>query len=63
MYENGKNILIANTAEEFAEAIKYCVENPDKCKEIGQEAYKLIAEKYSNDEVVRQLLALYQQIL
>ena len=63
MYENGKNILIANTAEEFAEAIKYCVENPDKCKEIGQEAYKLIAERYSNDEVVRQLLALYQQIL
>lgn len=63
MYENGKNIIIANTPEEFAEAIKYCVENPDKCKEIGQEAYKLIAEKYSNDEVVRQLLALYQQIL
>jgi glycosyltransferase involved in cell wall biosynthesis len=63
MYENGKNIIIANTAEEFAEAIKYCVENPDKCKEIGNEAYKLIAEKYSNDEVVNQLLDLYRQIL
>lgn len=63
MYENGKNIIIANTPEEFAEAIKYCVENPDKCKEIGNEAYKLIAEKYSNDEVVNQLLDLYRQIL
>jgi hypothetical protein len=39
------------------------VENPLESKRIGEEAYKLIAEKYSNDQVVNQLLALYQQIL
>ncbi len=62
MYENKKNILIANTPQEFADAIKYCVENPTECKKIGEEAYKLISEKYSNDEVVNQLLSLYEQI-
>jgi glycosyltransferase involved in cell wall biosynthesis len=63
MYENGKNIIIANTAEEFASAVKYCVENPDKCKSIGDEAYKLIAERYSNDQVVNQLVTLYKEII
>ena len=63
MYEDKKNILIANTPQEFADAIKFCIENPLECKRIGEEAYKLIAEKYSNDQVVNQLLALYQQIL
>lgn len=63
MYENGKNIIIANTAEEFASAVKYCVENPDKCKSIGEEAYKLIAERYSNDQVVNQLVTLYKEII
>ena len=63
MYEDKKNILIANTPQEFADAIKFCIENPLECKKIGEEAYKLIAEKYSNDQVVNQLLALYQQIL
>jgi glycosyltransferase involved in cell wall biosynthesis len=62
MYEDKKNILIANTPQEFADAIKYCVENPAECKQIGEEAYKLISEKYSNDEVVNQLLSLYEQI-
>lgn len=63
MYEDGKNIIIANSAEEFASAVKYCVENPDKCKSIGDEAYKLIAERYSNDQVVNQLVTLYKEII
>ncbi len=63
MYEDGKNIIIANSAEEFASAVKYCVENPDKCKSIGEEAYKLIAERYSNDQVVNQLVTLYKEII
>ncbi len=63
MYEDGKNIIIANSAEELASAVKYCVENPDKCKSIGEEAYKLIAERYSNDQVVNQLVTLYKEII
>ncbi len=63
MYEDGENIIIANSAEEFASAVKYCVENPDKCKSIGEEAYKLIAERYSNDQVVNQLVTLYKEII
>lgn len=63
MYEDKKNILIANTAEEFAQAIKFCMDNPMQCKSIGEEASKLIAEKYSNDNIVKQLVNLYQQIL
>ena len=47
----------------FHDAVKYCVENPDKCKSIGDEAYKLIAERYSNDQVVNQLVTLYKEII
>ncbi len=63
MYEDKKNIIIANTPEEFAAAVKFCLDNPEECKAIGNEAYKLIAEQYNNDNIVKQLVSLYEQVL
>lgn len=63
MYENGKNILIANTPEEFVEAIKLLDENPDYCKQLGENAFKLIREKYDTNYIGKKLLDYYNQIL
>jgi glycosyltransferase involved in cell wall biosynthesis len=40
-YENGKNILIADTPSDFAKQIIRCVSSPGLCKEIGQSAREL----------------------
>ncbi len=63
MYENGKNILIADTPEEFVKAIKLLDENAEYCKKVGENAYNLIREKYNTDYIGKELLKYYNQIL
>ena len=51
-YTNGKNILIADTPEEFIAAIEKCVKDKSFCKSLGdREAIKLAEEKYSNESI------------
>ena len=63
MYENGKNIIIADSPEEFARAIKRCFDDQEYCRFIGKEAAKLIAEKYNTNKIARQLLDMYEQMI
>ncbi len=62
-YTDGKNILIANTAEEFSKAATFLYENPEKSKEIGENARKLILEKHNNEKIIQNLISFYQEIL
>ena len=62
-YTDGQNILIANTAEEFAKAATYLYENPAKSKEIGENARKLILEKHNSEKIIQTLISFYQEIL
>lgn len=55
--ENGKDVLIADTPEEFMEAVDFCVGNPEGVKEIGNNARKTAFEKYDNLMLVKKLLA------
>ena len=50
-----KNILIANTKEEFIEAMKFCIQNPDQVNEIGKEAKKCALENFSKEVLTDQL--------
>lgn len=54
-----KNILIADTAEEFAAAINRCYENRGLCREIGTNARNLVKEKYDNSRIGKDLLDFY----
>lgn len=63
MYENGKNIIIADTPEEFALAVKHCLENPEYCNEIGYQASQLIATKYDVNNIAKEITSYYEQIL
>ena len=60
---DGKNILIANTPQEFAAQVKRCVSDPEFCQSIGREAHRLIAEQYDVGRLTDRLIAFYNQIL
>ena len=62
-YTNGKNILIADSPEEFIAAIEKCVNNKQFCKSLGREAMKLAEEKYSNEAIGRSLNGFYKDLI
>lgn len=61
-YEDGKNILIANTPEEFAKQIRRCVDDKDWAKEIGRNAAVLVEKEYGNGVLTKRLLEFYQSL-
>ncbi len=62
-YTHQKNILIANTDEEFVEAIEFLLNHPEKINELGNAAKKLIQEEYDNNSVVTKLSTFYKEEL
>ena len=52
---NKKNILIADTENEFIKAMCFCIQNPDKVNEIGNEAKKYALEKFSKEHITNKL--------
>lgn len=60
--EHMKNIFIADTAADFAAAVSFCLENPEKTKETGRAARKLIEEHYSRNMLNNRLLDFYNQL-
>lgn len=61
--EHGRDILIANTPEEFVSAIELCVNNPVLCKEIGDNARALVKNNYDNKVVTQKLLNFYNNLI
>jgi glycosyltransferase involved in cell wall biosynthesis len=61
--ENGKNILIANTAQDFFGAIKTLFEKPDLVQEIGDLARLLIEQEHCTLKIIMRLESFYRQIL
>ncbi|MDR0790773.1 MAG: glycosyltransferase family 4 protein [Bacteroidales bacterium] len=61
-YSNNENIIIANTAEEFAKAVAKCFSDKEFCDNIGINAAKLVAENYNINAIAQKLVSLYQQI-
>jgi glycosyltransferase involved in cell wall biosynthesis len=60
-YEDGKNILIADTANEFCHHIGQLINNPLLCNTIGNEAQKLIEKEYGTSKVITEMLRFYQE--
>ena len=59
--ENGKHLIIANNASEFTNAISKIVSDPQLAIDLGNNARKLIEEKYDNKKVIERLLAFYSE--
>lgn len=54
--QHNKNGIIANTTNEFKEAILMCLQHPEVVTSIGQKARKTIEEQYDNTVIVKQLI-------
>ncbi len=62
-YTNKKNILIANTPDEFVNCIEQCLTNKKFCSEIGERAQELVSTEYNNNKIMSQLRKFYEQVL
>ena len=62
-YSNNENILIADTAEEFSEAIIKCLENEKLPLEIGRKARLLAEKEYDNDKITKDLTGFYSKLI
>lgn len=62
-YTDGKNVLIADTPEQFVRQIQRCAESPEFCRELGRNAYALIAEEYGNEQLTKKVVAFYEKII
>lgn len=61
-YTNGHDILIADTPEEFVNAIKLLYAKPDKSKEIGTNARLLVSQHHDSKKIIDQLVQFYNRI-
>jgi glycosyltransferase involved in cell wall biosynthesis len=62
-YEHGKNILIADTADEFAACINLCVSDPELYLRIGVNARNLVLENFDTAKICQNLLSFYEQLV
>ena len=60
---DGRDILIANTPQEFVNHIKHCLDDPDFCRTIGDNARRLIKEEYNTPKTTAQLVDFYNTVL
>jgi glycosyltransferase involved in cell wall biosynthesis len=61
--ENEKNILLADSPDDFINLVKRCLENPDWCKKIGAEGRNFIEQNYSNISIANKLISFYEKLI
>jgi glycosyltransferase involved in cell wall biosynthesis len=62
-YQQGENILIANTPQEFYRAIKRCITDENYCKRIGLNARKLVEQEHDTHKITQRLVSFYEHTL
>ena len=60
---DGRHLLLADTPEQFVAQLKRCVDNPDLCRSLGDNARQLVADTYGLQPLTAQLLAFYEKHL
>lgn len=61
--QNGKNICIANTREEFAQGVIELMKNESIRKRLGEEGIKLVKEKYKWEQIAEKITDEYNKII
>ena len=60
--KHGHDILIADTPDEFYRSILQCITNPNRWREIGENARKTAEEYYNINAVAERMLGVYQSL-
>ncbi|HRT14228.1 MAG TPA: glycosyltransferase family 4 protein [Bacteroidales bacterium] len=60
--EHGKNIFIASNAEEFIAALQQCLNTPDICKIIGENARNFVMLKHNNEVITKKIESFYEAV-
>ncbi len=58
-----EQVLIANSKDEFLEALDFCRRNPSAAKAIGDRAIKFVEERYDNKFIAQNLYDTYEKYL
>jgi glycosyltransferase involved in cell wall biosynthesis len=61
--QHGKDILLADSPDEFYRYILQCLTQPKKWKEIGEQARKTVEREYHISKVSERMFQVYQQLL
>jgi glycosyltransferase involved in cell wall biosynthesis len=61
--ENGKNIYVADTKNEFAQRIVELLEDSNKRDKLGEAGLLLVREKYQWERVAEQIENEYERII
>jgi glycosyltransferase involved in cell wall biosynthesis len=59
-YTHKKDIWIADTPNDFAEAVSFFKNNPEKIIEMGNNARKLVEKEYTNEIIISKLISFYK---
>ncbi|RVT98148.1 glycosyltransferase [Mucilaginibacter limnophilus] len=62
-YTHGENIIIANTKQEFYDAIQRCISDEHYCRSIGQNARSLVEEHHNFEAVTNKMVNYYNRLL
>lgn len=61
--ENGKDILIADTADEFYRCILQCITHPNRWREIGENARRMVERDHELVSISRRMLKVYERLV
>lgn len=59
---HGRDILIADTADEFYRSILQCITNPNKWREIGENARKTVERDHNISTISERMLNIYHKL-
>ncbi|MCX2482318.1 glycosyltransferase family 4 protein [Pedobacter sp. MR2016-24] len=61
--KNGVDILIADTPDEFYRSILQCITNPNRWREIGENARKTVERDHHISTISERMLSVYQRLV
>ncbi|HQQ02139.1 MAG TPA: glycosyltransferase family 4 protein [Bacteroidales bacterium] len=62
-YTEGENILLASTPDEYLEAIRKCIENPEYAIQLGRNARQLVLKEHDRRKLITELIHFYYSLI
>lgn len=63
LVDHGRTGLVAETAQEFGQALAWLLSNPDQARQMGQRGREKARELYRKQTVVQRLMTIYDRLL